>query len=90
MFVGENPLGSSVAWDFVKDNFDALAARRLSFGKVMRSIVMHFSTQSRLEDVQNFLEKIEVSERVMATATEFISNAISWRTEHASEICSSI
>ncbi|KAK3089893.1 hypothetical protein FSP39_007417 [Pinctada imbricata] len=60
-YIARNPVGNSLAWDWVRTNYDYLVQRfttySRSFGRLVPNIISDFNTQFQLKEVEELFQK---------------------------------
>lgn len=83
--ISENPLGTSLVWDWVRNNWNFLVNRYTLndryFGQLIPSITSSFATQTRLDEMNSFFAKYPeagAGKNYRAKALEIVSKNIKW------------
>ncbi|XP_025417554.1 glutamyl aminopeptidase-like isoform X2 [Sipha flava] len=89
MYIGNNHIGSSLVWDFVRNEWQYLVDRfslnDRTLGKLIPIICSSFNTQERLKEMEEFFSKYSEAGAGKAgrkTALETVSNNIKWLELH--------
>lgn len=60
-YISTNPVGQSLVWDYVRENWDKLVERyginERTLGRLIPTITARFATQTKLEEMQQFFAK---------------------------------
>ncbi|XP_033233199.1 glutamyl aminopeptidase isoform X2 [Drosophila pseudoobscura] len=60
-YISVNPVGQSLVWDYVRENWEQLVDRfginERTLGRLIPTITARFYTQTKLEEMQHFFEK---------------------------------
>uniref|UniRef100_A0A1B0AGQ9 Aminopeptidase n=1 Tax=Glossina pallidipes TaxID=7398 RepID=A0A1B0AGQ9_GLOPL len=60
-YIASNPVGESIVWDYVREHWPDLVGRfglnERTLGNMIPSITGHFSTETKLEEMEHFFEK---------------------------------
>lgn len=60
-YISANPVGQSLVWDYVRENWDKLVERyginERTLGRLIPTITARFATQTKLEEMQQFFAK---------------------------------
>lgn len=84
-YIAANPIGESIVWDYVRENWLNLVERfglnERYLGSMIPSITSRFSTQTKLEEMQYFFAKYPEAGAGTAArvrALETVKNNIAW------------
>lgn len=91
--IANNPIGTPIVWDHVRNNWDHLVARyglnSRVLGRLIPSITSSFSTQIKMDEMIAFFEKYPDAGAGAASrkeANENIRNNMRWVEQNAGEI----
>ncbi|XP_017104425.2 glutamyl aminopeptidase isoform X1 [Drosophila bipectinata] len=60
-YISQNPVGQSLVWDYVRENWEQLVERfginERTLGRLIPTITARFSTQTKLEEMEQFFAK---------------------------------
>ncbi|XP_059482028.1 glutamyl aminopeptidase-like isoform X2 [Neocloeon triangulifer] len=91
--MSDNPLGSSLVWDYVRDNWDKLVERftlnSRSLGRMIPRITQNFDTQDRLDEMKAFFAKYPnagAGASAREQALERVESNIQWVSLYYGEI----
>lgn len=88
-YISANPVGESLVWDYVRENWPRLVDRfglnERYLGNLIPSITARFSTQTKLEEMEQFFAKYPEAGAGTAArvrALETVKNNIVWLAEN--------
>jgi len=88
-YISANPVGESLVWDYVRENWQRLVDRfglnERYLGNLIPSITARFSTQTKLEEMEQFFAKYPEAGAGTAArvrALETVKNNIVWLAEN--------
>lgn len=91
--IADNPIGNSIVWDHVRNNWDKLVARygvnTRILGQLIPSITASFSTQVKMDELTAFFEKYPDAGAGVASrkeAIENLKNNMRWLQQNVGEI----
>lgn len=91
--IADNPIGNSIVWDHVRNNWDKLVARyglnSRMLGRLITSITSSFSTQVKLDELTAFFEKYPdagAGATSRKEANENLKNNMRWVDQNVGEI----
>ncbi|XP_065343747.1 aminopeptidase A-like isoform X1 [Cloeon dipterum] len=92
-YMSDNPLGSSIVWNFVRDQWQYLVDRftlnSRSLGRLIPRITQNFNTQTRLDEMKDFFAKYPdagAGASARAQALEKVEANIQWVSLYYSDI----
>lgn len=60
-YISQNPVGQNLVWDYVRENWEQLVERfginERTLGRLIPTITARFSTQTKLEEMEQFFAK---------------------------------
>ncbi|XP_025079132.1 aminopeptidase Ey-like [Pomacea canaliculata] len=81
----QNPIGTSLAWQFVRNNWDVIFKRYnnvvFTLTNLVKALAGRFNTRTQLEEVQNFIDthpNLGTATRAFQAAVETTRNNIRW------------
>ncbi|XP_076074224.1 glutamyl aminopeptidase-like [Mytilus galloprovincialis] len=88
-YISRNPIGRSLAWDWVRSNWEYLVQRftvfSRSLGRLIPSIIIYFNTEFHLKEVEAFFKQYPdagAGERAREQALESIRGNIAWMSNY--------
>ncbi|KAH8399407.1 hypothetical protein KR215_009733 [Drosophila sulfurigaster] len=92
-YISANPMGESLVWDYVRENWLQLVARfglnERYLGNLIPSITARFNTQTKLEEMEQFFAKYPEAGAGTAArvrALETVKNNIVWLAENLESV----
>ncbi|XP_044317734.1 glutamyl aminopeptidase-like, partial [Drosophila rhopaloa] len=92
-YISINPVGQSLVWDYVRQNWEQLVERfginERTLGRLIPTITARFSTQTKLEEMQQFFTKYPEAEAGTAArqqALETVKANIKWLTVNKAQV----
>ncbi|EDV93149.1 GH18428 [Drosophila grimshawi] len=92
-YISSNPMGESLVWDYVRENWMQLVARfglnERYLGNLIPSITARFHTQTKLEEMEHFFAKYPEAGAGTAArvrALETVKNNIVWLAENLESV----
>ncbi|XP_026670128.1 glutamyl aminopeptidase-like isoform X2 [Ceratina calcarata] len=83
--IASNPAGLDVAWDFVRDRWEALLvkyeANEFALGRIVCAIISLFKDRQRLQEARQFFLReldLKITENAKRNSIEEIENSINW------------
>lgn len=91
--IAANPIGESIVWDYVRNNWEKLVKRfglnERNLGRMIPSITSRFSTQIKLEEMTKFFEKYPnagAGEAARKEALQNVENNIQWLKDNEAKV----
>ncbi|XP_053392868.1 glutamyl aminopeptidase-like [Mercenaria mercenaria] len=92
-YISRNPVGNSLAWDWVRANYDYLVNRFSLYnrylGRLIPNIISKYNTQFKLQEADAFFRKYPdagAGSRARVQARESIQRNIDWMANNANSI----
>ncbi|XP_044317726.1 glutamyl aminopeptidase isoform X2 [Drosophila rhopaloa] len=92
-YISTNPVGQSLVWDYVRQNWEQLVERfginERTLGRLIPTITARFSTQTKLEEMQQFFTKYPEAGAGTAArqqALETVKANIKWLTVNKAQV----
>ncbi|KAH8359852.1 hypothetical protein KR093_009103 [Drosophila rubida] len=92
-YISANPMGESLVWDYVRENWLALVDRfglnERYLGNLIPSITARFNTQTKLEEMEHFFAKYPdagAGTAARVRALETVKNNIVWLAENLESV----
>ncbi|XP_050744759.1 glutamyl aminopeptidase isoform X1 [Drosophila biarmipes] len=92
-YISTNPVGQSLVWDYVRENWEKLVERfginERTLGRLIPTITARFSTETKLEEMQQFFTKYPeagAGTTARQQALEAVKANIKWLTVNKAQV----